>query len=497
MTYSSSLTSLCEANSSFDTGVLKIAYTGKNRNGSSISKDTFERCIQTLYNCPIVCNYDRENNAIGGHDMEVVSDDDGNMRLVNVTVPVGVVPESSKWFWSTSDDGGEEHEYLCADVLIWKRQEAYQKIKEDGITAHSMEITVKDGEMENGVFVIRDFEFTALCLLGEGHEPCFEGSSLQLFTLNDVKKQFEQMMCDLREEAGRENSEIVTPVMDNDINTIGKGGNTKLEEKENLIKSFGLSMEALDFSVEDLSIEELQAKLEEMKAKEQYSLDSQVSEELRRAMSEEKIKRDWGEFPRYCYVDHDADAAMVYCYDAGDDWKLYGFLYSMDGDSVVIDYDSKKRMKYVIVEFDNGEQASPVMNVLQSFESAYTENNANWEEKYSALEKTVGELNTEVDALRQFKKDTEDAKDAAARAGLFERFSDLAGIEEFVALQENNSEYTIEQLEEKCFSIRGKNVSVAKFSVEQKPAKLKVDRRTPEDKSNEPYGGLFMRYETK
>lgn len=117
--------------------------------------------------------------------------------------------------------------------------------------------------------------------------------------------------------------------------------------------------------------------------------------------------------------------------------------------------------------------------------------------KVQCSEKAVGELNTEVDTLRQFKKDTEDAKDAADRAGLFERFSDLAGIEEFVALQENNSEYTIEQLEEKCFSIRGKNVSVAKFSVEQKPAKLKVDRRNPEDKSNEPYGGLFMRYETK
>ena len=96
MSYSSSLSSLCEKNSSFDTGVLRIAYHGKNRNGSFISKETFERCIDTMYNCPIVCNYDRETDSIGGHDMELVSNENGDLKIVNVTVPVGVIPESSK-----------------------------------------------------------------------------------------------------------------------------------------------------------------------------------------------------------------------------------------------------------------------------------------------------------------------------------------------------------------------------------------------------------------
>ena len=38
LTYASSLTDLCEINSSFDSGILRIAYTGDNRNGSSIPK---------------------------------------------------------------------------------------------------------------------------------------------------------------------------------------------------------------------------------------------------------------------------------------------------------------------------------------------------------------------------------------------------------------------------------------------------------------------------
>ena len=53
LTYSSSVEQLCAVNSSFDAGVLKVAYVGKNRNGSSISKEAFERSIHTIYNSPL------------------------------------------------------------------------------------------------------------------------------------------------------------------------------------------------------------------------------------------------------------------------------------------------------------------------------------------------------------------------------------------------------------------------------------------------------------
>ena len=151
LNFESSLSKLCEKNSSFDTGILKIAYAGANRNHSSISKDVFEKCKSTMFNCPIVCNYDRETNTLGGHDMEIVCGDDGTMRLVNITHPVGFVPEGAKTWWQkVEEDSGEEHEYLFAEVLLWKRQEAYKKIKEDGIVSHSMEIKVKSSEMVDG-----------------------------------------------------------------------------------------------------------------------------------------------------------------------------------------------------------------------------------------------------------------------------------------------------------------------------------------------------------
>ena len=506
MAYSSSLSSLCEINSSFDTGVLRIAYTGANRNGSFISKETFERCIETLYNCPIVCHYDRETDTIGGHDMELVTNADGDMRLVNMTIPIGVIPESSKYFWSVvEEEDGTEHEYLCADVLIWKRQEAYKKIKEDGITAHSMELTVKDGEMEGGLFVIKDFEFTAFCLLGDEHEPCFESSALGLFSYDEMKKQMAEMMSDLKNEF----SLVVPPVGDNDKhpqNHPMEGGEKVLNEKLALVAEYGLEVENLEFSIEDLTLEELREKFEAMKPAEpavdpvvdepaepkaDFALAGQIRDEIYNALSVEKIECCWGEMTRYHYVDHDHEALQVYCYDA-EDWKLYGFSYSMNGDNVVIDFESKKRMKFAIVDFDEGEQPAPFAGVFEEITKQYTANDTQWSEKYQTASDTITSMENELGTLRQFKTDTEAAAKAAAQEEVFAQFEDLVGVEEFDALREHCAEYELDALEEKCYAIRGRKGTTAKFTTESKPPKLKVDKTAPV--SNDPYGGLFARY---
>ena len=149
--YSSAITDIVSCHDSFDKGILRVCYTGQSRNNTYISKDTFERSMSTIYNVPVVCRYDRENDEIGSHDVEVVYSDDGGASIVNLTHPVGVVPESAKPFWENfTEEDGSVHEYLCVDVVLWKRQEAYRKIKENGITAESMEISISDGGMKDG-----------------------------------------------------------------------------------------------------------------------------------------------------------------------------------------------------------------------------------------------------------------------------------------------------------------------------------------------------------
>lgn len=501
MTYTSSLSNLCEVNSSFDAGILQVAYEGKNRNGSFISKESFERSIKTIYNCPIVCNYDRETNSIGAHDILLVRDENDTLQMVNATTPVGVVPESARYFWrEITEDDGSVHNYLCVDVLLWKRQEAYKKIKEDGITAESMEISVKDGRMQDGFFVIDDFEFTAFCLLGSA-EPCFESASLAMFSMDSFEQQYEEMMQDFKAAF----SLVQSSSTGVDIYTNQSEGGEILDDKKNLMAEFGLTEEDIDFSLEDFDIDELREKFAAIASgndghegdptpptgEESFELAGQFLSELRSALGAEKIETEYGVYSRYCFEDYDADKSMVYCYDAND-WLLYGFSYSMNGDNVVIDFSSKKRMKFSIVEFDEGEQPSPFAPVFEMVTQAYKDNDAQWKEKYQTLTEQINTANSELESLHQYKADHENAEARAEREGVLNSFSDLTGIEAYDALCSECDNYTAEELEEKCFAIRGRT-QTQKFNLQSpKAPKLPVGKSvTPE---SDPYGGLFAKF---
>ena len=519
LTFASSLTDLCELNSSFDKGILKIAYVGENRNKSSISKQAFKNCAKSMFNCPVVCNYDRETDTLGGHDMQVVRNADGDLRIINATTPVGCIPESAKvWFENVTEEDGTVHEYLFAEALLWKRQEAYQKIRRDGITAQSMEITVRDGKKVDGILQINDFEFTAFCLIGV--EPCYEGASLNMSLAADFKQQLSEMMRELKESFS-----LVNPSEEvNDIhrqNIAMEGGEKVLHEKTELAAKYGIDVESLDFSLEDFTLEELEEKFELMQSAEpaeaeeaeaqeeqpeeaqeaedaavdepgqEFALNSNITEEIQRSLDSVTIEREWGTSLRYWYVDCDLEANEVYCWDT-EDWKLYGFGFSMNGDSVVIDFNSKTRKKYSIVDYDEGEQASPFAEVFAAME-AKLHDFALREAEYQNASDTIASMETELGELRQFKADTENAALQSAREEVFARFEDLIGVEAFEALRDNQAQYSdIDALEEKCYAIRGRAGTVAKFSHEEKSPKLKVVKS--HDEAKEPYGGIFARY---
>ena len=527
LTFASSLMKLCEVNSSFDSGILRIAYPGKNRNGSFISKQTFERCIESIYNCPIVTNYDRDTDTLGGHDMDVVTDTEGNLKLVNLTTPVGVVPESANWFWcENEDDDGVIREYLCAEVILWKRQEAYSKIKNDGVVEQSMEITVKSGSMIDGVYHIDDFEFTAFALIGV--TPCFQGAALETFSKKDFKLQFTEMMQELKDSY----KEIEAFNKANDIKEFSVEGGKALDEKLCLVKEYGIDVDSLDFSIEDMSIEELKAKFEEIKADEpnvsdtedvvvdvaeadiiedsvddnadiiqndevanskdsgNFELQGNITESIIMALESIKIKREWGEVTRYHFVDYDANLCEVYCWDS-EDWLLYGFKYENNGDNIVLDFDSKKRMKWSIVDFDEGEQPSPISNVFEKMSGVISEY-AEREVGYKATEEKYAVMKEEVAELRKFKEDTENEIAKKERDAILSKFTDLVGDESFEEIMAHCDEYDSVTLEDKCFAIRGRKMSSAKFSLENKATVIKVDRSNLKD--DEPYGGAFVKY---
>lgn len=542
--YESSVEKLTEINSSFDKGVLRVAYTGKNRNKSFISKETFEKCIDTIYNVPIVCNYNRETDSIGAHDVDIVKTCKGT-KLINITQPVGIVPESANIWWeNVEEDDGSIHEYLCVEIIIWKRQEAYAKIKENGITDESMEIKVKSGKTIDGYYHIDSFEFTAFCLL-ESAEPCFESACIEMFTLKSFHDQYTKMMSDFKEHFSK-----VTTSMEDDIKTqnLSKGGNIALERMK-LLSEYGLTVETLDFNIDDYTVEELKAKFEAMKKtkssdddddnndpgntdtstgqsddntnssgssengdennndpddnqnedESNYSLTGeQFLSQLYESLSVVKYTDPyWGEMNKYLYVDYDHDASEVYCYDC-EDWKLYGFTYSMNGDNVVIDFDSKKRKKFSIVDFDEG---AADFNYKYAFEMFGRTISASKdaeilriktasEEKFSQDAQTINNLQSELNTLREYQRSKFKEERQHAESKLFAKFSELDGVEAFEALRADCSDMTLEDIENKCFEIKGRNATVNFSIAKPKSTRIAVEKKY----EDEPYGGLFIQY---
>lgn len=526
-----------EVNSSFAVGSLDIMYTGKNPNKSDISRDVVEAALPTLYNVPIVCNWDPDTREIGGHDVDFVREDDGSVRMRNLTVPCGVVTDHTKFsFQNKYDNNGIEHEYLVADgVLLWKRQDVYSYIVNDlgGVVPHSMEITVTDGaeNSDTGYFDIKSFEFTALCLLGTA-TPCFNGSKIELYSADDLKDKVAEMFTELKQcYSDIESAQNADCNINSTHST--KGGSTMHEEIAVLAKEFGIDLESLDFSLDDMSLDEIRKKFEEMSAETQstqeeaktedagasvdepateqteptedtaaFELNSNLRERVYKAVEEAGVVHyEWGDMPKYFARDFDEAKQEVY-FESSEDWELYGAKYTMDGDNVVIDLSTIMRKKYAIIDFDEGTATSPnvtasVFSAINPVIIAAKTEASEISAKFDALQTEAESLRAEVADLRKFKEDTEADIAAKQVADVFAKFSTLNGVDAFEKLVEDVKSHTvsydIDTLEEKCYAILGRLGTPAKFSEAPKSQKIVVDKEK-DNAVTKPYGGIVEKY---
>jgi hypothetical protein len=167
---------------------VKVMYPGKNRNGSFISRESAERMANSLANIPIVGEWNEQLDDFKGHGEDMGHDGNGRVIMSKRTRPIGVVPSDTKIWWEKFLDNEQvEREYLCCEAYIWTdRYPESQKIFRDGVNNQSMELdpnTIKGtwAQLENQgpeYFIIEEALFTALCVLGEDVEPCFEGASI-------------------------------------------------------------------------------------------------------------------------------------------------------------------------------------------------------------------------------------------------------------------------------------------------------------------------------
>ena len=518
---------LCEVNRSFDKGVLKIAYHGKNRNGTYISKEAFENALPSLANVPVVTHYLRKEDELGGHDMELITSDDGKLYMVYVTEPVGVVPSSPNCWWEeVEESNGDVHEYLCVEVLLWKRQEAYKLIKESGVVGQSMEITINDGHDGDGMYCIDSFIFTALCLLGDEHEPCFESASLNVFGLSSFQAQYQEMLNEFKlafaqvsgtnpvqggEEPMNNELDVNVPVEGTPENVVvdvnistpaeeaveapvasegvesGEGENFEetTEEPVEAPTEDGTEGSDSDNPADDSNGVDGEPSDEPVEEKFSLTLMDKLSEIQVALASKESILDPWGyEMPRFCFVDvQDSD---VIFWDAKENWMLMGAPIVESGDKISINFEQMKRKKVLYEDFIDGSTANDWMN--QMFTSLSDRLVST--ECLNELQGQYDALNGKYTVLYEAEQARIEAEKKEAIAGVFSKFDKLLGGDaEFEALKDAKHE-SAEALENVCYGLYGRKKAV--FTVENKKTKnvsLTIDARSEESSvKEEPYG---------
>lgn len=230
---------------------IKVCYVGDkpNRNGSIITKEVAREMANTLPGSPIVGFYNENTGDFEEHNRRI-DISGGTLKFEDTTRPYGFVDLGAKVWFQDYLDEGVVHTYLVTEGWLWTGQYPETKrIIEHG-NNHSMELDEEtlDGSWtiddKNGMefFIINDAIFKKLCILGEDFEPCFEGSSITHFSLDD---DFNQKIYALMKEVKKL-----------------KGGNSLMDE-EKVVEEMTQKEEVVIPEVEEIKEEEIAAVVEE------------------------------------------------------------------------------------------------------------------------------------------------------------------------------------------------------------------------------------------
>ena len=512
-------------NSTFTIVKMRVHGLGRNDNMSDITDEAFEKAKKSLYGIPIVSKYvedvtDKYGNDgdLSGHNQTLKKDKDGKYVLFYDTVPNGFISPNSNITKEVVDENGKSRVYICADeVVLWGRYESTKKIKEwldnGEIPKVSMEIGDIEGEVDDdGYLVISSYEYESVCSLSSTTTPCFKNSDIETFSTKQNFNELYQEMVNEYNKVSNFTLQNQSSISEVDIDNHNKNdknyqeGGMSMDKIIEMLAKYSLTPNQLGFSIEDITLEELE---EKVKA---FTLTgSQFVEELRIEVSKEKEKTDWGyEYSKYSYCDYKDN--MVYAYDREDNYKLVGFSFVTNGESVTIDFESKKRFKFEIVTFEEG-MTEVVALPEDALDFAVKEKEAEMNKAFATEKETaINEVNVKLDevnskftaletentSLKEFKEVKLAEERKTEETQLFEKYAKLNGNAEFEEIKtKSNTFENISDLEKEIALVFAKNALTYSTKEEKSKTTVKLPIDHKEEKEYSAYGDLFTKYSEK
>ena len=287
---------------------IKVLYTGLNRNKSFITKDVANKMAQSLPGTPIVGEFLTQD--FGDHGEEDLVIDENGLRFVKSTVPYGFIPTDAKIWWQNFlDCDGVEREYLLTEGYLWTgRYPETQRVISKG-NGQSMELDkdslvgewTKSDNAEFEYFNIDEAFFSALCILGEDVEPCFEGANIGrpslLYSLDkdDFKSQLSAFMLDLKDALNtqggipmEDNKSLETPLTPEVEEVEVVEETTEIVEE---VEVEAAETESADAEVEEFAKDDKKKKKEEEKEEEEQTSEEQPSNDKQEENTDEEDKK--------------------------------------------------------------------------------------------------------------------------------------------------------------------------------------------------------------
>lgn len=479
---------------------------GKNANKSHFSKENVDRAYPSLAYAPVIGHLMVDDNGVyhlGGHDYHL---DMNDLKLKSQCVPFGVaVPSESPVYEDVTEENGNVSTYLTCEVIIWigRYPELADAFYSDSVfTNQSMEIfysnsaPLKDDPTYTDII---DFSFDALCMLQKSDDdkfnvtPCFPSASIVPITYSIDKNEFSSLMGELKEELSLYFSKN---------NSDEKGGKVNLDEKLEILQKFNKTIEDLDFSIDDMSVEDLSAKMEELFGEKEPKAEpiafsatyKEKRQALQNALDPIVVKDAEGNYVEetYFYIE---DFSDEYVFVEKDHWTAND--YDCKYGRFAYTFDEATRTATISSEF---EEMVKVWLTLDE-KAKVDEERANYETKYSDLEKEFSDykaehsfLDSEFNVLKEYKENKEVEERKCAEDALFADYEETIGeTEEFKSLKEKASEFSLDALKKECLCIVGMYSMTNKTKETNKSDSLKFSLE-PEVSEDEPYGGLMKKY---
>lgn len=158
--------------------VLWAFASGNNSHDMPVSEETLIKCASTIYDKPLVWEYDPFTNDAGGHSIHEVA--------------CGFVPrEDNELEYERLEDG---RLMFKIKALIWKKysQNLIKLLeKSKGIKPVSVEITVLNSEkLSDGKVEIKEFCYEAVTILGTNVLPAIDDAKLEVLQFQKIKDKY-------------------------------------------------------------------------------------------------------------------------------------------------------------------------------------------------------------------------------------------------------------------------------------------------------------------